>query len=123
MNIDTTKELHGYDGKPIHAIDASGKVTSKVWTLGDILCAALISQNTKLTGEEKLERYLLAQRISLHQCVALTVEEAALVKKLVAEAFPINVVGAVWQMIEKPPEVATPKLAAVEELTELDPRH
>jgi len=53
-----------------------------------------------VSGEQKLERYELALKINAEDEVELKVEQAALLKKLVAKAYTPLVVGQVWKAIE-----------------------
>ena len=59
-------------------------------------------QDERIDGAEKLSRYRLAVKISnAIDEVELTVEEIALIKKLIAKMFSVLVTGQVWEYIEK----------------------
>ena len=59
-----------------------------------------------LSGEDKLKRYLLAQKVyasiyaSMELHTELTVEEVALIKKLIGKMYTNLIAGQAWQMLE-----------------------
>ena len=69
--------------------------------LGRVLCDALLMQRQgeTPTGTEKVERYLLAQRIH-GGSATLTAEEVVLLKELVGASYIPLVVGQVWKMLD-----------------------
>ena len=116
MKVDFKKKLKALDGRPlvdegVPEIDETGN--PKKNAEGDILLkhsfvtAKSISINAlmsfgpqdKTSGKEKLERYQLGVKIN-NGDDEFTVEEIALVKKLVGEFFGPLIVGQVWEMLE-----------------------
>lgn len=97
MQIDFSQEIVGFDGEVIK--DQRGPLT-----LGRVCGIALTSQgqNEKNDGEEKLKRFLLAQKIFGKETVSVTVDEVSLMKKLVNESFGAAVMGPAWLMLEPP---------------------
>jgi len=53
-----------------------------------------------LSGEDKIKRYALAEKIFLEGKVDLNAEDIALLKKLVAKMFSPVVVGPAWRLLE-----------------------
>ncbi len=102
MRIDVTQELVGFDGGVIREKGDNG--TSPIpMTLRSACCTALMAttpSEQNLGGDAKLQRYMLAQKLHNEESVAISIEELALIKKLVGEVFIINVVGAVWKLLE-----------------------
>lgn len=87
-------------GEPFR--DASGTVQET--TLGTVAEVALLASypdEANLSGEEKVRRYMLAKRIrSAKGDLALTAEEIALVKKLIARAFNPLITGQAWALLD-----------------------
>ena len=97
MFINTIQPLYNLDGSVIKKAD-------KDVLLGEIICEALIAAlpSDKLSGEEKLKRFLLATRLSVKDLsISVTIEEAALLKKIINEVYPSPlIVGQVWALLE-----------------------
>jgi len=57
----------------------------------------------ELTGEEKVKRFMIAQKIYRKRegTIDSTAEEVALIKKLVGKAWGTIVVGKIWELLEK----------------------
>jgi hypothetical protein len=115
MQIDVTAVLVGFDGKAIQEPDpAAVKETADNGAPGpprppqlrDMLLRSACTQALMTTGksnpegEEKLRRFMLARRIHEEGKPSFTVEEVALLKKLIGEFFIPNVVGAAWTLLE-----------------------
>lgn len=72
-------------------------------TVGSACVTALLAtfvDEPSLNGEEKMRRFLLAQRIAATEDVDLTAEEIALTKLLVAKGYGTLVVGRVWAALD-----------------------
>jgi len=73
-------------------------------TLGKMMIESLLvtfKDEENLSGEEKLKRWQLAIKIkNAEVTVEMTVEEIALVKKLVGKAYSTIIVGQVWELLE-----------------------
>lgn len=91
-NIDGTTPT-GADGKPVEL------------TLRKVCVDALLTQfpdeQSTLTGEEKIRRFTLAKNIQSNLAPALTSEDTALVKKMVAKAYGPLIVGQAWDLLEQ----------------------
>jgi len=103
MKMDFNLVLKGIDGKNIKDPD-----TGEDLTLAIVAARALLGnyQDEKdLPGEEKMRRFLLAKRIletnKDEEKAEFTIDEMALVKKLIAKAFPTIIAGQAWAMIEE----------------------
>lgn len=83
-------------------IDIDGAVIPDL-TVGSACVTALLAtfaDEASLGGEEKVRRFLLAQRIGAAEQVDLTAEETALVKLLVGKGYGTLVVGRVWAALD-----------------------
>ncbi|MGU3661122.1 hypothetical protein [Methylobacterium fujisawaense] len=72
-------------------------------TIGKAIVAALINvypDEQSVSGEEKMRRFVLAQRIALGTDIDLTAEDTALAKKMVAKCYGTLVVGRVWAVLD-----------------------
>lgn len=80
-------------------IDEAGKPV----LLNSLCVNALLNeyQGEMLSGTQKLERYKLAKRLHANESEAeITVEEAALIKELIAKAYSPLIVGNVYAALE-----------------------
>jgi len=79
------------------------EVGGKPYTVLDAATAALLTQgnNEVLDGVEKHKRYALWSKIKGGSDREITVEEAALIKKVVGQNGTPLVVGQVWDLLEK----------------------
>lgn len=70
--------------------------------LGKVICQALIANNPNEnpSGDEKYNRWKLAARCADADAVEVSIEELALIKKVVGAAYGANVVGPVFSAIE-----------------------
>lgn len=96
MKIRFDETMKDLDGKAIKG--EGGELTLK-----SICCNALtvIFQDEQgLSGEEKAKRGLLAMRIYANTEIDLTVEEVALIKKLIGKAYGPLIVAQAWNMLE-----------------------
>jgi hypothetical protein len=98
MQVAVGTILNDLDGNPI---DAAGKPA----TLAGVAITALLATykgEENLSGEEKLSRFNIAMKIKNATDVAceLTVEDVALVKKLIGKAYGPLVVGQAWKALE-----------------------
>ena len=93
MKLDFSAPILGLDGKP----DPSGA------TLGSVSITALMAtfpDEQNLSGEDKIKRYKAALIIQLGGEQEITVDDASLIKKLVAKAYGPLVVGRVDEIIK-----------------------
>lgn len=91
------KNILDLDGKPIP--QSTGK-DKKDLTLKDVLVSALMNPQEDGTGEKKLQRFKLAQKIHDNEEYEITSEEAVELKQLVAKQYNPLVVGRVYEAIE-----------------------
>lgn len=92
MKIDFAAPVLDLDGK---------QVEDK--TIGKLIVDALMAQypdETSLSGEEKLKRFELAQVAHKANGQDVSVEDAALIKKLIGKAYGPLVVGRVYALIK-----------------------
>lgn len=109
MKYDKTKLILGIDGKAI--VERPGEPEL---TFGKVVMTALLTDALdpramqSVTGEEKQRRFMVAIRIEqAEQFFELSIEEAALAKRLLA-IFPPVYVGRCFEILDKP-ESATPQ--------------
>lgn len=98
MAADFNTPITNVDGTPI--TDTFGKASD--FTIGKACINALSAdyKDEQIDGVEKMRRWSLAKSISDHPDYHMTVEEIALVKKLVAKMYSPIVVGPVWQALD-----------------------
>ena len=96
MKIDFGKELVDMEGNVIP--NAKGEPAVLRGVTVDALLATFTDEE-RLGGEEKLKRFILAEKIH-NGCDDITVEEVGLVKKLIGKAFSVIIVSQAWQMLE-----------------------
>jgi hypothetical protein len=102
--VDFTTKLTQIDGSPF--LDGAGKPEEKQTTLATIAVNALLAaypdeQTPPLPAEEKVKRFALAEKVQLHPSDAqLTVDEVALIKKLIGKGYPALVVGEAWRVLD-----------------------
>jgi hypothetical protein len=89
------RELLDFAGAPLQGNGTA--VTLKSVALEALL--AVIPDEKNLSGEEKAQRYLLAQRIYKGE-EEYTVEEIGTIKTLIGKAYGPVVVGAAWGLLE-----------------------
>lgn len=100
MKRDFSKELVGIPGSI--PTDQDGRYP----TLGAVAVGALLANfqdEASLAGEEKLRRYKLAERISQGGVQDVSAEEVSLIKKQVAKAHAIAIVGPAYEALEADP--------------------
>lgn len=97
--LDFTQPLHQLNGEPFTGAD--GKPTPV--TLGTISETALLTlgaDEAALPGEDRVKRFVLAQRIHGATDAVLTADEIALIKKMIAKNFGPLFVGQAWMMLD-----------------------
>jgi hypothetical protein len=102
MKRDFSKQLQGIPGSI--SPDQDGNYP----TLGAVAVGALLANfqdEASLAGEEKLRRYKLAERISQGGAQEVSAEEIALIKKQIAKAHAIAIVGPAYEALEQDPGV------------------
>lgn len=95
MKIDFSAAIVDLDGKPVPDL-----------TLGSMATNALMmgfEDERTLSGEAKVQRMKLAQRIHGEREVDLTVEEVSLVKQLIAKAYVTLPSARAWELLDPPP--------------------
>lgn len=109
MKYDKTKPILGIDGAAY--VERAG---DPPLTFGKVVISALLSdlpdqvRGAPPTGDEKYRRFLLAQKVEkAEQFFELTMEEASLVRRLVA-IFPPTYVGRSFEILDNP-EPGEPK--------------
>lgn len=91
-------------GMPITDIKGEAIVENeKAVTLGSVSCQALLasySDEQNLSGKEKVERFTLAALCSTETEADVSIEDVALLKKLIGKAYGPLVVGRAYEIIE-----------------------
>ncbi len=97
MKVNFDKQLVSLDGEVI--LDTKGNPAVLRGVAIDALLA-VFGDEQNLAGEEKLKRYIVAEKVYKHED-DLTVEELALLKKLIGKAYNPLIVGQAWKIIEE----------------------
>lgn len=95
--IDFTKPLVGLDGKALNG------PTGKELTLSDVAVTALqmnLQGDQALSGAKKFELYDLSRKVYKCKSCILPVEQKALLKERIAEAYGPGVIGPAWEAID-----------------------
>ena len=98
----------------INGEDVKDPETEKSVTIASAAVEALLANynDEQISGEDKLKRWNLAQKVNGGGDVDLTVEELALIKEVVGKGFGANVVGPVWTALEGTKKTANIKATA-----------
>lgn len=98
MKMDFAIILKDLDGKPM--TNAGQDATLRSVAIAAL--TAVFNDETHLSGEEKFARYELARKIhSATPEEEFSVEEIALVKKLIGKGFPPLVIGPAFLILDK----------------------
>ncbi len=97
MNLKFDVEILNLEGKPLVGPDQKPLTLKKAAV--DALLALYPDEQT-LSGEEKMKRYRIAKKITIGTEKDWTVEEIALVKKLIAKNYSSLLVGPAWELLE-----------------------
>jgi len=107
MKIDTTAQLESLVGEPLErakqACSQCGATTEgEPITVRSTIIDALMAPypGEPAEGTEKFIRYLVAKRIIEEDEAGLTLEEAAMVKRLVGSAYGPLIVGQLWPLLD-----------------------
>ncbi|MFZ1006852.1 MAG: hypothetical protein WAN65_08455 [Candidatus Sulfotelmatobacter sp.] len=99
--IDFASPIKNLDGTPLHK---SGGNDGPILTLGDVAETALVSDyrdEPNLDGAEKVKRFSIAKRIEdKRDNPTISVEDIALIKKLIAKAYNPLVTGQSWSLLD-----------------------
>lgn len=97
--LDFTQPLHQLNGEPFTSPD--GKPTSvTLGTLAETALLTLGADEAALPGEDRVKRFVLAQRVHESKDAVLTADEIALIKKLIAKTYGPLFVGQAWRMLD-----------------------
>ena len=97
MKIDFSKVPVDLDGIPFTEKDVPVKVSS----IAINALLATFPHEQALSGEDKLKRFTLAQRIKTNEkSVDISAEELALIKSLIGYGFPPLCVGAAYAILD-----------------------
>ena len=104
MKVKLNTELKDFEGNAVIFSMATTEKEAVNATLGRMMIESLLAtfrDEENLSGDEKLKRWQLAIKIkNADVMVELTVEEVALVKKLIGKAYSTLIVGQVWELLE-----------------------
>lgn len=90
-----------FAGKPVTEKVDGKEVT---FTLGGVAVSALLmlrQDESNISGEEKFKRYKVAERLTAGGIIEVSVEELALLKKLIGSLYQPIVVGAAFDLLER----------------------
>ena len=99
MKINFSTELRDPKGELIEEQEKNGKTS--VYTLGKVAYNALLAQTEEEDLPSKYELYKLAKLTVEKKPVEVTVEQIAVIKKMVEKVWSTLVVGATFDIIEK----------------------
>ena len=109
LKVDLNHVLLDLDGNPVpditkKAIIVDNKQVLPDLTLRSLFCGVLVSQKPDdvISGEEKAKRYNMAITMYPKDIVELDLDEATLLRDLVAEGYTPLVVGQVWNILDPP---------------------
>jgi hypothetical protein len=97
MTLDFTQRLKSLDGSELTE-------NSKPVTLGGVAVNALLANypNEQITGEVKVQRWKLAQKIfSAEAAIGIDIEDVVTIKRLIGLAFGPLVVGQAYSMLNE----------------------
>lgn len=100
--INFTEVLTDMEGKPLtesSKLPGSNGAVVDV-TLRKICQNALLSNDPKMSGEEKIKRYILAQRIQQQDLMELSADDISLIKKEIAIYFSPLIVGKAYELLD-----------------------
>jgi hypothetical protein len=99
MKVDFGKKLITLDGSIVRkSPNSDDPATLREISIESLMTMADDEKN--LSGDDKVKRYYLALKIKDAQEIDITVEEAALLKKLIGRAYGPLIVGQAWEMLE-----------------------
>jgi hypothetical protein len=95
MKINVTQTLTDLNGEDI--MTEKGDLT-----LRSVLVNSLMGnyKEENISGEEKLNRFILAEKIQKNDEIELKSEEISKIKKLIAKAFTTLIVGKTYKILE-----------------------
>lgn len=96
MKVDFSLPITGLDGKPVKEGDVD--LTFAIVAASALLLNYPDEQN--LPGKEKVERFKLAEKAYAGGSQSISVEEAALLKRLIAKAYAPLVVGRAYEIVD-----------------------
>ena len=97
INFDATIVQLG--GEPFVGVDGKASETT-IATICENALLTVFADEQNLAGEEKVKRFLLAQRIHKREVDSISVDDIHLIKKLVGKAYGALVVGQVWKELD-----------------------
>ena len=105
MEIDLTQTLIGLDGEPLQVQERDGdKMINVDLVLGKVLVESLMAtyknEEMTLSGQDKVKRYKLAQKIHGAEVMQFSAEDISLLKELISKLYSTLVVGIVWEMLD-----------------------
>ena len=89
MNMDMSHALLSIEGEVL--VDARGPVTVRRVCVNALLGS--FEGDSKLSGEEKYDRYALACEVQQATTMAFTPEQVVLLKRLIPMGYPIVIAG------------------------------
>jgi hypothetical protein len=110
MKFNMEAELYDLEKRRIQIAKFPGSREMEDSNLGKALRFAVLNvvengpdgQPVALIGQQKFERYELARKLQKGGILELNETERTLVRMLVGEGFPVEAVGAIWEVLDKP---------------------
>lgn len=100
MKVNFSQEMYDLDGKKLVEPPMSRPVTLR--TLAVNVLMAAFEDEKHLSGEEKVKRYDMALLVhnSKDDLIDMSIEDVALIKRLIGQAYGPLLVGQAWKMLE-----------------------
>lgn len=101
MKYDLRKTLMAFNGDPIKLSSKEDAEDCTVKAALELACVNCANPEYTKTGAKKYEVYKLLQRVhAADEIEEFSAEEVTMLKTLVADFFPVSIVGAVWDILE-----------------------
>jgi hypothetical protein len=101
MKVDFSSPINGLDNKPVK--EANGSGGSMEITMSSICCSVLLTQDTEeaaATGEEKVKRFKIAEKVYSGGEQDLSAEDIVLLKRLIGKFYGPLVVARAYDILE-----------------------
>lgn len=113
MKLNLNQQIYGMDSKPLNLQPDKSK-PDKFMTLKDVCVESCLIPEEKDTTKEKYDKYDLYKKFNsagLKGIVELSIDETALIKKLIETHKPVLIMGQACEMLEEATVEDKPKIA------------
>ena len=100
MKIKVNQVLKDLKGEDLKGKKKGEKVELKTICVNALLSEVPEKEGAKIDGNEKMKRFILAEKIQKANEIELTVEESSKIKAIIGGAFPPLVVGRAYNALE-----------------------